>query len=110
MSDPIVVPLAAVACGAAVGLALGLTGGGGSIFAVPLLIYVIGLPMSEAVPVSLAAVATTAAIGAVGAVRRKLVVWQPTILYALFAGILGFGLMRLSASRCTLVWTPASSS
>jgi hypothetical protein len=31
--------LAAVACGGLVGVALGLTGGGGSIFAVPLLIY-----------------------------------------------------------------------
>jgi uncharacterized membrane protein YfcA len=88
VSDAIVVSLAAAGCGAAVGLALGLTGGGGSIFAVPLLIYVLGLPPGEAVAVSLAAVGTTAAVGAVGAIRRKLVVWQPTILFAL-GGILG---------------------
>jgi hypothetical protein len=68
-----------IASGIAVGLALGLTGGGGSNFAVPLLIFVIGLSPSQAIPVSLAAVAIVAAAGAVHAVKKQLVFWQPTL-------------------------------
>jgi uncharacterized membrane protein YfcA len=49
--------------GAAVGLSLGLTGGGGAIFAVPLLVYGLGIPPREAVGVSLAAVGATALVG-----------------------------------------------
>jgi hypothetical protein len=72
-----------IASGIAVGLALGLTGGGGSNFAVPLLIFVIGLSPSQAIPVSLAAVAIIAAAGAVDAVKKQLVFWQPTLVFAL---------------------------
>lgn len=74
--------------GAVVGLALGLTGGGGSIFAVPLLIYGLGLSPTQAVPISLVAVAVTALIGAVQSIRDRLVVWQPMIMFAL-GGIIG---------------------
>ena len=54
----------AIAFGAIVGLALGLTGGGGSIFAVPMLVYGLGVPVAEAPPISLAVVGATAAFGA----------------------------------------------
>ena len=40
--------------GAIVGLSLGLTGGGGAIFAVPMLVYGLGMGTREAVGVSLA--------------------------------------------------------
>lgn len=49
--------------GAIVGLSLGLTGGGGAIFAVPLLVYGLNVPPREAVSVSLAAVGATALVG-----------------------------------------------
>jgi len=49
--------------GAIVGLSLGLTGGGGAIFAVPLLVYGLGLPAREAVAISLAAVGATSLVG-----------------------------------------------
>ena len=39
--------------GALVGFSLGLTGGGGAIFAVPLLVYGLGVPPREAVGISL---------------------------------------------------------
>lgn len=42
------------------GFALGLTGGGGSVFAVPLVVYGLGMPLHEAVVISLAAVGATA--------------------------------------------------
>lgn len=69
-------------CGAFVGLSLGLTGGGGSNFAVPLLIYAVGLTPSQAIPVSLTAVAMIAAMGAVHAIQRALIAWQPTLVFA----------------------------
>lgn len=80
--------LLAVASGTAVGLALGLTGGGGSIFAMPLLIYVLGLPPDRAVPVSLAAVALTALMGAVLAARDDLPIWPAAATFGL-GGFIG---------------------
>jgi uncharacterized protein len=68
--------------GITVGLALGLTGGGGSIFAVPLLIYGLGLPPVQAVPVSLVTVAMTALIGAFHTFKDRLLVWQPAVVFA----------------------------
>jgi len=58
-------PVAAVAAGLVVGLSLGLTGGGGAIFAVPLLVYWLGVDTPTAVAISLVTVAVTAAVGAV---------------------------------------------
>lgn len=49
--------------GSLVGLSLGLTGGGGAVFAVPLLAYGIGLPANEAVAVSLVSVGLTSFFG-----------------------------------------------
>ncbi|WP_256199169.1 hypothetical protein [Verrucomicrobium spinosum] len=45
-----------VACGLLVGASLGLTGGGGSIFAVPLLLYGLSVPVGTAMGLSLATV------------------------------------------------------
>jgi uncharacterized membrane protein YfcA len=53
-----------VAAGAVVGMSLGLTGGGGAIFAVPLLVYWIGIDPQTAVSISLVTVAVTAVVGA----------------------------------------------
>ena len=50
---------AAIALSALVGLSLGLLGGGGSILAVPVLVYVAGVPPRAAIPMSLAIVGTT---------------------------------------------------
>lgn len=58
-----------MAGGLLVGFSLGLTGGGGSIFAVPLLVYGLGLPVGTAVGLSLAVVGLTAGFGA--AVRLR---------------------------------------
>lgn len=48
----------------AVGLALGLLGGGGSILAVPVLVHLLGIAPGVAVPMSLPVVGITAAVGA----------------------------------------------
>ena len=68
--------------GVLVGLSLGLTGGGGSIFAVPLLIYGLGVAPRDAVTVSLVAVAATAAFGAIGASRAKLVEYRAGLVFS----------------------------
>jgi uncharacterized membrane protein YfcA len=49
--------------GAVIGLSLGLTGGGGAIFAVPLLVYGLEVPPRDAVAISLAAVGATSLVG-----------------------------------------------
>lgn len=65
----------AISLGSLVGLSLGLTGGGGSIFAVPLLVYGLSLNFREAVALSLAIVGTTALYGASLQARRGVVLW-----------------------------------
>lgn len=50
--------------GLVVGGALGLLGGGGSILTVPVFVYVLDLPVKQAVPASLAVVGVTALVGA----------------------------------------------
>lgn len=68
--------------GIIVGLALGLTGGGGSIFAVLLLIYGLGVAPHSAVSISLAAVALTAAFGAAQAWYAGLVESRAALILA----------------------------
>ena len=49
--------------GIIIGLVLGLTGAGGSVFAVPLLMMLLGLPVQQAIGLSLGAVAISAMYG-----------------------------------------------
>jgi uncharacterized membrane protein YfcA len=74
--------------GAVVGFSLGLTGGGGAIFAVPLLVYGLGVPAREAVGVSLLTVGTTSLVGFVQRARRRMVEFPTGLLFAL-AGMIG---------------------
>lgn len=85
-TDPV---SAALLFGLLVGLSLGLTGGGGSIFAVPLLIYGLGLPLRDAVTVSLAVVGATALFGAMLQGRQTgLVLWGAGAMLGL-GGVIG---------------------
>ncbi len=74
--------------GAIVGFSLGLTGGGGSIFAVPLLVYGLSVGPREAVGVSLAAVGMTALVGTLERLQAKQVELRTGLLFA-FAGMVG---------------------
>jgi uncharacterized membrane protein YfcA len=78
----------AIIYGCVVGLSLGLTGGGGSILAIPLLLYGLDLDMSEAVPVSLITVALTAAVGAWYSYRAGLLLWLPIMIFSA-GGVIG---------------------
>lgn len=74
--------------GTITGLALGLTGSGGSIFAVPMLVYGLHVPLDQAVALSLLAVGATAAAGAVRGVYTRAVDARTGLLYAL-TGVVG---------------------
>lgn len=74
--------------GAIVGLSLGLTGGGGAIFAVPLLVYGLGVPTREAIGISLAAVGATALAGFITRLRASQVEVRTGVIFAI-AGMSG---------------------
>ncbi len=81
--------VAAVASGSVVGLSLGLIGGSGSILAVPLLLYVVGVPsVHVAIGTSAVAVAASAAISLFGHARTGHVRWPCAVTFAL-SGIVG---------------------
>lgn len=78
-----------LASGALVGFSLGLVGGGGSILAVPLMVYVVGVPDAHiAIGTSAVAVAANAAINLSNHARGKTVVWSCALVFAA-AGIAG---------------------
>ena len=72
---------AAVVLGLMIGLLLGLLGGGGSILAVPALVYGASMPLAAAIPTSLIVVGISSAVAVLP--RLKLVQWR---LAGVFAG------------------------
>ncbi|MGV3483558.1 MAG: sulfite exporter TauE/SafE family protein [Planctomycetaceae bacterium] len=80
--------LLTVLFGAIVGFSLGLTGGGGAIFAVPLLVYGLATAPSEAVGISLASVGAMSAVGLLKRWRTGQVEPKPGFIFAV-AGMLG---------------------
>jgi uncharacterized membrane protein YfcA len=79
---------AALALSALIGLSLGLVGGGGSTITVPVLVYVAGVPVREAVGLSLAIVGMTAAMGGLLKARQGAVDGRAALLFAL-TGMIG---------------------
>jgi uncharacterized membrane protein YfcA len=78
-----------VASGTLVGFTLGLVGGGGSILAVPLLVYVVGVASPHiAIGTSAVAVAASAAVNLFGHARGGTVKW-PCALVFTASGIVG---------------------
>jgi uncharacterized membrane protein YfcA len=71
----------AIVLAVAVGIALGLLGGGGSILAVPLLVYVAGLGTKEAIATSLLVVGVTSAVGIVPHALARRVRWRTGLLF-----------------------------
>ena len=75
--------------GALVGFTLGLVGGGGSILAVPLMVYLVGVQSPHvAIGTSALAVAVNAATGLAQHARSHTVQWRCGAIYAV-AGVLG---------------------
>lgn len=76
-------PLLAVLCGGFVGFALGLLGGGGSILATPLLLYVIGLGPHQAIGTGALAVSASAFTNFATHFRAGNVRWRSAGLFAI---------------------------
>jgi uncharacterized membrane protein YfcA len=70
------VVLAAVPFGLAIGVAVGMLGGGGSVLAVPILVYVLGQSVSDATTTSLVVVTAGAVAGGLGHAREGRVCWR----------------------------------
>ena len=84
--------LLAIVSGSLVGFILGVIGGGGSVLAVPLLVYVVGVKSPHvAIGTSSIAVAVSAFANLVDHARRDHVCWPVAILFAL-SGVAGAAL------------------
>lgn len=104
----------------AVGLVLGLLGGGGSILTVPLLVYVAGMDAKQAITASLLVVGVTALAGLVAHARARAIQWRTGLVFgasgmlgAFVGGVLGahlpsrpllagFAVMMLAAATAML--------
>jgi hypothetical protein len=84
--------------GTLVGFALGLTGGGGGVFAVPLLVYGLSVAPRDAVGISLAAVGGTALFGVLPRLRSAQIEIGTGLWFAL-AGMLGAPLGSWTAGQ-----------
>ncbi len=78
----------ALAMGSLVGISLGMFGSGGSVLAVPILVYVLGYETKSAVAMSLAIVGLTALTGAVLQWRRGTLCHRAALFFSII-GIVG---------------------
>lgn len=84
--------LLAIFSGSLVGFILGVIGGGGSILAVPLLVYVVGVKSPHvAIGTGSVAVALSALANLIDHARRDHVCWSVAVLFAIF-GVVGAAL------------------
>ena len=75
--DPV---LLTIGLGAVVGLVLALTGAGGGVLAIPLLVFGLHLPVQQAAPVGLIAVGLASALGAALGLRQGIVRYRAAML------------------------------
>jgi uncharacterized membrane protein YfcA len=83
--------IAGVMCALAIGVALGLFGGGGSILTVPVLSQAFGLSAHDAIATSLVVVGVTSASALVGHVRRGHVRWRLGLAFGAVSMTAAFG-------------------
>jgi uncharacterized membrane protein YfcA len=79
--------MVAILLGIIVGLVLGLTGAGGSIFAVPLLMFGLGWSLTQATPVALLAVCGASIFGTVTAWRSGQVCQRAALIMGVFGSV-----------------------
>lgn len=91
--------LTALSLGAAIGVLLGLLGGGGSILAVPALVYGVGLPLASAVPASLLVVGISSATAVLPRIRARQVRWRIAAVFGGAGAVAAFGGAALNRLR-----------
>jgi uncharacterized protein len=97
---------AALGLGLAIGILLGLLGGGGSILAVPALVYGVGAPLAVAVPTSLLVVGVSSATAVLPRLRQGQVAWRIAGVFGAAgagAAFAGAAVNRLLDPRVVLV-------
>jgi len=67
-----------------IGILMGLTGAGGGILSVPLLVFAFNLPVAEAGPIALTAITLSAGIGALIGLNEKVLRYKAAIFMAVF--------------------------
>jgi uncharacterized membrane protein YfcA len=100
------VTAAAAALGLAIGLLLGLLGGGGSILAVPALVYGVGQPLASAVPTSLLVVGISSATAVIPRLRHAQVQWRIAAVFGVpgaLATFAGAAVNRLLDPRAVVI-------
>ncbi|MFJ3640117.1 sulfite exporter TauE/SafE family protein [Streptomyces sp. NPDC090108] len=90
----------ALTAGAVVGLALGALGGGGSVLAVPALIYLLGFTPAAATTASLVIVSATSLTALYAHARTGIVRWRAGALFA------AAGLLPAAAAGVLSAWLP----
>ena len=71
-----------------IGLLMGLTGAGGGILSVPLLVFFLHLPMAQASPIALCAIAFAASIGAIIGFKNRVLRYKAAMFMSIFGLIL----------------------
>jgi len=74
--------------GILIGAVLGLTGAGGSVLAMPLLLLLLGLEPSAATGLALGVVAISSVYGSTKSIRHKQVLWIPVALFGISGALL----------------------
>jgi uncharacterized membrane protein YfcA len=99
------VVLVAIPFGLAIGIALGMLGGGGSVLAVPVLVYVLGQSVHQATTASLVVVTAGALAGGLGHARENHVCWRHAGAFVLAAipGIVAGTALGNAVSGSTLI-------
>ncbi|QWE22973.1 sulfite exporter TauE/SafE family protein [Polynucleobacter sp. AP-Jannik-300A-C4] len=82
--SPEYIPHLTAAIGILVGVLMGLTGAGGGILSVPLLVFLLHLPISEAGPIALTAITLSAGVGAIIGLNTKVLRYKAAIFMAAF--------------------------
>jgi uncharacterized protein len=83
--------IAALLLGLVIGGLLGLFGGGGSILAVPALLYGVGMPLSAAVPTSLVVVGLSSVTAVLPRIRTGQLQWRLAAIFGLAGAAAAFG-------------------
>lgn len=109
MSDPLLQTGLEIFSGSLVGFTLGLIGGGGSILAVPLMVYLVGVANPHvAIGTSALAVAINALVGLAQHARAHTVKWRcaailpPAVCWALLSARLLVKLLMVKNCFCAL--------
>lgn len=98
--------LIGVACGAVLGFMITVLAGGGALFLVPVLVYVLDRTPEDAAGSSLVAVCASAVVGLVGHWRRDCVRWRVAIGFgamSMLGAVGGSYLHRFFSPRATLL-------